>query len=58
VRTVVVNQYLRQVQPHVEDDDVVAGTDGGHLPTDLLVAADGCDFDVHSGVRSERSQNP
>jgi hypothetical protein len=55
---VVVNQYLRQVQAHVEDDDVVAGTDGGHLATDLLVPADGCDFDIHSGVRSERSQNP
>jgi len=44
---VVVDEDLREVQAHVEHDDVVAGTDGGHLAADLLVAADCRDFDFH-----------
>jgi hypothetical protein len=44
---VVVDQHLREIQPHVEDDDVVAGTHRRHLAADFFVASDCCDFDLH-----------
>ena len=45
---VVVDQYLREVEAHVEDDDIVARTDGSHLTPNLFVSANRCDFDFHS----------
>jgi len=44
---VVVDEDLTQVQPHVEHDHIVSRTDRGHLPSDLLIAANCCDFDFH-----------
>jgi hypothetical protein len=44
---VVVDEDLRQVQPHVEDDDVFARSDRRHLPSNFLVAADCRNFDFH-----------
>ena len=44
---VVVNQYLREVQAHIEDDDVIVHTDCRHLSTNLFVAANCRNFYFH-----------
>jgi|GEM_PF-4706260 len=45
---VIVDQHLREVETHIENNDILARTDGRHLATDLLITADCCDFDFHN----------
>ncbi|GGL28001.1 hypothetical protein GCM10009037_09500 [Halarchaeum grantii] len=43
----VAEEDLREVHPHIEEDDVVARADGRHVPADLLVPPDRRDFYLH-----------